>query len=248
MCTRTPSLAHPIGVIFRLTLPLVVAINVVAINMAAVTLAAQPPDPLADAFARMDKIAQQFKAVTADIQRDVYTAVIDDHQKDMGTIKAKRDKSHDTRMLIEFTGADAKKISVDGATVRVYTPKIKSVQEVDIRKGLVDQFLLLGFGVSSADLKEHYDVTPLGTEKPGSEPTWHLQLIPKSKDVLKNIKKAELWIGQTSGLPVQEKLFTSASGDYQLIAYSNVKLNPSVSDGDLKLNYPKGVTVEHPRL
>jgi outer membrane lipoprotein-sorting protein len=235
-CTRTPSGAHPVNMAFRVTL------------LAAVTLAAQSPDPLADAFALMDKIAPQFKAVTADIKRDVYTAVIDNHEKDAGTIKAKRDKSHDTRMLIEFTGADAQKISVDGATVRAYTPKIKTVQEVDIRKGLVDQFLLLGFGVSSADLKEHYEVTLLGTEKPGIETTWHLQLIPKSKEVLKNLKKAELWISQTSGLPVQEKLFLSASGDYQLIAYSNVKLNPSLSDGDLKLKYPNGVTVTHPRL
>jgi outer membrane lipoprotein-sorting protein len=234
MCTRTPSVAHPI----RVVLPIVIVL----------TLAAQPSDPLADAFARMDKIAQQFKAVTADIKRDVYTAVIDDHEKDMGTIKAKRDKSHDTRMLIEFTSPDSRLISVDGTSASVYTPKLKTVQKVDIQKGLVDQFLLLGFGASSAELKEHYDVTLLGTEKPGSETTWHLQLVPKSKDVLKNLKKAELWIGQTSGLPVEEKLVTSAGGDYQLIVYSNVKLNPSVSDGDLKLNLPKGVTVEHPRL
>jgi outer membrane lipoprotein-sorting protein len=211
-------------------------------------MAAQAPDSLADAFARMDKIAQQFKAVTADIKRDVYTVVIDDHQKDMGTIKAKREKSHDTRMLIAFTSPDNRLISVDGTSATVYTPKLKTAQQVDIQKGLVDQFLLLGFGASSADLKEHYDVTLLGTEKPGTETTWHLQLIPKSKEVLKNLKKAELWIGQMSGLPVQEKLFTSSSGDYQLIVYSNVKLNPSVSDGDLKLKLPNGVTVEHPRL
>jgi hypothetical protein len=223
----------------RLTLPLVITI----------TLAAQPPDPLADAFVRMDKTAQQFKAVTADITRDVYTVVIDDHEKDTGMIKAKRDKSQDTRMLIEFTGADARKISVEGATIRVYTPKIKTVQLYDIRKGLVDQFLLLGFGVSSADLKEHYEVTSLGTEKLVSENTLHLQLIPKSKDVLKNLKRAELWISDTSGLPVQEKLFTSTGGDYELVVYSNVKLNPSsLSDGDLKLKYPRGVTEEHPRL
>jgi outer membrane lipoprotein-sorting protein len=236
-------MAHPIRVIFvrvvfRLTLPLVIAF----------TMAAQSPDALADAYARMDKIAQQFKSVTADIKRDVYTVVIDDHEKDLGTIKAKRDKSHDTRMLIAFTSPDSKILSIDGTSASVYTPKLKTVQVVDIQKGLVDQFMLLGFGASSADLKEHYDVTLIGTEKLGSETTWHLLLVPKSKEVLKNLKKAELWIGQTGGLPVQEKLFTSASGDYQLVVYSNVKLNPSVSDGDLKLNYPKGVTVEHPRL
>jgi len=203
---------------------------------------------LDEAFTVMDKTAQQFKGVTADIQRDVYTAVIDDHAKDMGVIRVKRDKSHDTRMLIEFTKPAVKYLAIEGEKASVYTPKTKTVQEVDIKKGLVDQFLLLGFGASSAELKEHYDVQLLGTDTTGGRPTWHLQLIPRSPDILKNLKKAELWIGQSSGLPVQEKLYTSTGGDYELVTYSEMKLNPQLSDGDLKLKLPKGVTVEHPRL
>jgi outer membrane lipoprotein-sorting protein len=203
---------------------------------------------LDDAFAAMDKIAQQFKAVATDIHRDVYTAVIDDHEKDMGTMKAKRVKSQDTMMLIELTNPVQKFIAVNGGEASVYTPKTKTVQVYDVKRGLVEQFLLLGFGAPSSDIKEHYDLTFVGAEKVGADMTWRLQLVPKSPDVLKNLKKAELWIGQTSGLPVQEKLFTSSSGDYELITYSNVKLNPSLSDKDLKLNPPKGVTVEHPKL
>lgn len=218
-----------------------------AVAFAVLPMVAQPA-PLDDAFAAMNRTAQQFKGVTADIQRDVYTAVIDDHAKDQGIIRVKRDKSHDTRMLIEFTSPAPKYVALDGETASVYTPKTKTVQEVDIKKGLVDQFLLLGFGATSADLKEHYDVELLGTETIGGQAAWHLQLIPKSPDVLKNLKKAELWIGQTSGLPVQEKLYTSTSGDYELVTYSNMRLNPQLPDGDLKLKLPKGVTVEHPRL
>jgi outer membrane lipoprotein-sorting protein len=238
MCTCIPPMAHPIRVVFRLTLAFVVAF----------TLAAQPPDPLADAFARMDKMALQFKAVTADIKRDVYTVIIDDHERGLGNIKAKRDKSHDTRMLIEFTSPESRILAIDGTSAEVYTPTLKTVQQVDIKKGLVDQFLLLGFGASAAELKEHYAVTFIGIEKLDSETTWHLLLVPKSAEILKNLKKAELWLGQTSGLPVQEKLFTSSTGDYQLYIYSNVKLNPPLSDGAVKLKYPNGVTVEHPRL
>ena len=104
----------------------------------------------------------------------------------------------------------AKRSRVDGATVSVYTPKIKTVQVFDVRKGLVDQFLLLGFGASSAELKADYDVTSCwerrnwGTKMPGI-----FSSSPSRRDVLKNLKKAELWIAQTSGLPAQEKLFTS---------------------------------------
>ena len=203
---------------------------------------------LDDAFAFMDKIAQQFKSVTADIQRDNYTALIDDHEKDMGTIKAKRDKSHDTAMLIELTSPQAKSIAIGGTEAVIYTPKLKTADIYDIKRGLVDQFLLLGFGSSSAEVNEHYAVSFMGTEKVGSDTTWHLQLVPKSPEELKYLKKAELWISQSSGLPAQEKLYTSASGDYELVNYLNVKLNPGLSDKDVKLNLPKGVTTEHPRL
>ena len=88
----------------------------------------------------------------------------------------------------------------------------------------------------------------LGQETIGSESTWHLQLIPKDKDALKNLKSAELWIAESTGLPMQQKFLTSSTGDFTLVTYSNMQLNKPLSDNALKLNPPKGVTVEHPKL
>jgi outer membrane lipoprotein-sorting protein len=244
MRTQTRAFPHPTLLTNSLALMLGVTLP----------LAAQTPAPggpeMNAAFVRLDKTAQQFKAVTADIQRDVFEAVINDHEKDMGTIKARREKSHETRMLIDLTSPDAKTALVDETTVSVYYPKIKTVQVYDIgaRRGLVDKFLLLGFGASSAELKEQYDITWVGMEKLGTENTWHLQLIPKSSEVLQRLKKAELWVSETTGLPAQQRFVTSTTGDFMLVTYTNVKLNPPLGDGALKLNYPKGVTVEHPRL
>jgi len=243
MRTQTAAAAHPNLVAFRLFLALGVT----------VPMAAQTP-AINDAFARMDKTSVQFKAVVANMKRDVHTAVINDDAIDMGTIKIKREKSRDTRMLIELTSPDVKTVSLDGPSVSIYLPKSKVVQVYDVgaKRGLVDEFLLLGFGASSAELKEKYDVTLIGIEKlagaDNGQDTWHLQLIPKSKDVLQHLKKAELWIGEMTGLPVQQRLVTSSSGDFMLITYSNVKFNTTLPDGALKLNLPKGVTVEHPRL
>jgi outer membrane lipoprotein-sorting protein len=232
-------MAHPTFVPYRLVLALAIALPV----------AAQSP-ALNDAFARMDKTAQQFKSVTADMKRNVHTAVINDDAMDTGTIKVKREKAHEPRMLIDFTGSDAKTVSVDDTSVSVYLPKSQLVQvyRLGSKRNLLDQFLLLGFGASSSEIKQEYEVTLIGEEKIGTEGTWHLQLIPKSAEVLHNLKKAELWIAEASGLPVQQRFVTSSTGDFTLVTYSNVKFNPSLSDGALKLKYPKGVKVEHPQL
>jgi outer membrane lipoprotein-sorting protein len=212
----------------------------------ATPLAAQSLD---DTFARMDKTAQQLKAVAAGIKRDVHTAVINDDEIDNGTIKLKREKSHDTRMLIDFTGQDAKTVSLAESTVSVYYPKIKTVQVYDVgaKKQMVEQFLLLGFGASSEELRQFYAVTWAGAESVNGQPTGHLKLVPKSKDVSPQVTGAELWISDSSGLPAQQKI-VFASGDYWLVTYSDIKYNPPLSDDSLKLKTPKGVLIEHPRL
>jgi outer membrane lipoprotein-sorting protein len=199
-------------------------------------------------LARLDKTAQQFKSVAADLKRDVHTAIVNDDTIETGTIKVKRDK--ETRMLIDFTGPDAKTIAFDGSAVSIYYPKIKTVQiySVGDKRGLIDQFLLLGFGATSAELQNAYEVSWTGAENIDGKATSHIELIPKSKDVLQRLKKAELWIADSNGMPAQQRFVTSASGDFMLVTYSNVKTNPSTPDGSLKLNLPKGVKTERPQL
>lgn len=108
----------------------------------------------------------------------------------------------------------------------------------------MDQFLLLGFGASMADLKSSYEVSYLGTETIGGSATSHLKLIPKSADVLKILKVAELWMDDATGLPVQQKFSTSSAGDYKLITYLGAKQNPALSDKDIRLNLPRGAVTQ----
>ena len=210
---------------------------------AALPLSAQSLDA---AFAKLDRIAPQFHAYSADMRHLVHTAVINDDAVDTGTIKVKRDKDGSTRVRIDIAGSDAKIVWLDSRDVNIYYPKLTTVQVLDIadKRGLLDKFLLLGFGATSAELKATYEVSWIGTESIGGVATDHITLVPKTPDILKQIKRAELWIGP-NGVPVQQKAVTSTTGDYSLFTYSNPKLNPSLSDNALKLNYPKGVKIEH---
>jgi outer membrane lipoprotein-sorting protein len=225
-------------------------IRIVTIALAlALPLAAQT---LNDTFARMDKTAPQLKSITAGISRDVHTAIINDDEVENGTIRMKREKSHGTLMVIDFTGNAAKTVALDDSRVTIYNPKIKTAQEFEIggKKQVVEQFLLLGFGATSAELKQSYDVTWVGVETIDGQPTGHLKLVPKAQDVSRQMSGAELWISAgsaSSGLPVWQKiLFTS--GDYWLVKYSDIKMNPPASDDTFKLKLPKGVQIDHPRF
>jgi len=222
------------------------SVRLLAVLWLAAPLGAQTLDA---AYARLDKAAQQFKSVSASIRRNTHTAIVNEDAIETGTIKVKREKGR-TRMLIDFLTPDKKSVAFDGDAGSVYYPKIRTVQIYNVgeRRALVDQILLLGFGASSDELKTNYTVSYVGPETVDGKPAHHLQLIPKSKDVLTRIKKAELWISEANGAPLQQRFLTSASGDFMLVTYTDVKLNAPMSDGAVKLNYPKDTRVEHPQF
>lgn len=229
-----------------MTLPRALPLPAIVLSLS-MALGAQS---LNDVYLRLDRAAPGFKSMSADIQRIVHTAVINDNSTETGTIRLKRQKAHETRMLIEFTKPDPKSVALADDTVSVYYPKIRTVQIYNVgdKRGLIDQFLLLGFGATSAELKEAYNVTWAGTENIAGQSTSHIQLAPKSKEVLLRLKSADLWISDATGLPVQQKFLTSSAGDYMVVTYSNLKHNAPLTDGALKLSYPKGVQVQHPQL
>src|SRR4051794_22370163 len=105
---------------------------------------------LNDVFARMDKTAHSFKGMTADIRQTVHTAIVNDDSNNDGTIKLKRVKPGDTRILVDYTKPDLKTISVDGSQVKIYLPKANIVQVYDIgnKRAALDQAMLLGFGAT----------------------------------------------------------------------------------------------------
>ena len=205
-------------------------------------------DPLAAVLARVDAAAAGFKGLSADVRKVSHTEVINEDTVDEGTMLMKRPKPHDIRMLVDIKKPDAKTVAVAGRKVEIYLPKMNTVQEYDAGKNraLLEQFLLLGFGSTAADLRENYSLRVLGPDLVAGQKATRLELIPKSKEALAHLKKVELWVEESSGLTLQQK-FHATGGDYTLATYTNIKLNPNLPESALKLNLPKGVKRETPQ-
>ena len=204
-------------------------------------------DNLSAVFAKIDQAAAKFKSLTADIRRVTHTDVINEDTVDSGTIRLKRTRPREMRMLIDLVEPDPKSVLVQGKKAEVYYPRIKTVQEWDLGKNrdLLDQFFLAGFGTTSHELQEAYTVRLAGVETIAGQKTTHLELIPKSKEVLQHLKRFELWIADENGLPVQQRFVPA--GQSVLVTYTNLKVNADLPDSALKLQLPKGVKREFPQ-
>lgn len=196
----------------------------------------------------MDQGAANFRSMSSDVKRVAHTAVINENNVDSGQMLLKRGKGRDLRMLVDLKEPDPKTLAFQGRKLEIYYPKIQTVQEYDVgkNKDLLEQFLLLGFGSSGKELAAGYTMKALGSENISGEKTTRIEMIPKAQQVLEHLKKVELWISDAGGYPAQQKFYLQG-GDYTLVTYSNIRINPSLADSALKLRLPKGVKREYPQ-
>ncbi len=205
-------------------------------------------DPLSDVLARVDQSAAAFKGMKAKLKRVSYTAVIKDTSEESGALAIKAGKPGEMQVRVDLTSPDEKTWVFRGRKAELFIPKINTVQEYDLGKQgrLVDQFLLLGFGSRSKELGKNYSLALGGDETVGGQKTTRLDLIPKSSDAREHLTKVEIWFPQNSGNPLQQKFYLT-SGDYMLVSYRDLQLEPNLPDSAVRLNLPKGVKREYPQ-
>lgn len=196
-------------------------------------------DSLPEILARMDSAAPNFHSLTANLVMDTYQKIIDSDTKENGSLQMQRSSKGEVRAIITFTGNSARTIAFQGKTVRIYYPAINQYQDVNLgsNAGLVNQYLLLGFGSSGKELAKNYSITEEEQEKVAGQSTTKLLLVPKDSAVLEHLTKVELWIPDNESNPIQQKFF-EPSGNYRQVTYSDVRVNPPLP-GALELKMPK---------
>lgn len=195
---------------------------------------------------RMDAGARDFRTLTANVEHIKYTDVVKDTSTEAGQMWLQK---KDEKMRIEFARPDQRTILRSGNSLAIYNPKINRVEEYDLGKdrALVDQYVRLGFGTRSEDLRKSFTVTFGGEHELDGKKTLLLELTPKTDQVRAQISKIEMWVDESAWLPLQQKFFEAGSGDYFIFHYSDIKKNLKVEDSRFKPDWPKNATKIKPR-
>jgi outer membrane lipoprotein-sorting protein len=212
--------------------------------------AATEENALQDLLSRLDQAAASFQSMSSRVKYVTHTAVLDDNSEEGGTVVMKKVRANLVQGLIDFITPDKRTVTIEQRKVQIYYPKIKTVQIFDLGKHgeQLDQFLMIGFGTSGTELAHDYSMKVVGPEKVLGQKAVRVELIPKSGEARNVLQKLDLWIADrpSQPYPVQEKIYEK-SGDYRVVIYSDMKINPALADGALQLKLPAGVKVEHPQ-
>jgi outer membrane lipoprotein-sorting protein len=194
----------------------------------------------------MDAAARDFHSLTANVEHIKYTDVVKDTSNETGQLWLRK---KDDKMRIEFAKPDERTILRSGENLSIYNPKINRVEEYNLGKNrsLVDQYLELGFGTRSENLKKTYQVVFTGEQDFDGKKTILLELTPKSDEVRAQISKVQIWVEESSWLTVQQKFFEAGSADYLIFHYSDLKKNLKIDESRFKQDWPKNATKIKPR-
>jgi outer membrane lipoprotein-sorting protein len=201
-------------------------------------------ESLAEILARMDHAARDFHNMTASVKRVENTFVLHESTDSSGSVRLRRGKGG-LAAILEFGEPNHYFVHLNGRTLEIFRPKAGPngvVEEYDMRKYAksMDQFFLLGFGTSAAELQKEYAVTLGAAETIDGIPTTRIDLAPKSGEAKKLVTRIEMWIPQNSGNPKREKV-TQTSKDYSVVTYSDLKINTEIPESAFLLDMPKNV-------
>ncbi|MBW4045026.1 LolA family protein [Acidipila rosea] len=194
----------------------------------------------------MDAAAAKFQSAQADFAWDQYTAVVDSHDVQKGSIAFRR-AGGSTEMLAEIkTDNDQpapKTILYKSAELDFYQPTIKqeTIFSASGRQDQAEAFLTLGFGGSGKELAAHWNITYLGTETIDGVQTTKLDLKPKQQSANNMFTHITVWIDAARAVSLKQQFFED-SGDSRTTTYSNIRMN-SAPASLFSVKIPSGTQV-----
>jgi len=202
---------------------------------------AQSAFTLDQVFAKMDEVAKTFRSTEANLERTHVTVLVNDKDTASGKFYYTR-RGKEPRVKYEITKPTAQYLLIDKGKLQLYTPNLRQVQQGSLgeHSAAVEQFMALGFGQSSEDLKKNYDVTLANDDVVDGRKMTVLDLKPKNPGM--GLKTIQLWMDQQKWIAVQIRA-TENSGDYGLYKFTNVKMNGGIPESVFDLKLPKDVRI-----
>jgi outer membrane lipoprotein-sorting protein len=217
----------------------VTLLRIAAALLFASTAAAQQPGNLQATLKSLDESSAHFTSAQASFHKDLYTALVKDHDLQEGITYALR-KGGASEVGIKITGKGARTVDYKDGTARDYNPGLKCYDTYSAArsKGTIESLLALSFGASGKELANNWTVTDLGSDTITADgkpvKVEKLDLVPKEQGLRNNITHVALWTDLATAISLKQVVY-APTGDTQTATYSNIRLNKDVDRGPFKI-------------
>jgi len=214
----------------------------VATFLSATALVAEKPKSESLETVLKKVIAQQKKTRTleADFRQEKTLALL--AQPEISTGKFLFAKPNQVRW--DYDAPRRLQLLISKGWLTTYYPDLHRAERLEVKRFEDRIFKYMGASGTIEELERYFDFTFTDTK---GQPSYKLDLTPKTKVVAKRVKKITIWIDRSSYLANKFE-YTEGDGDVTRYEFKNMRLNQSVDPTLFTLTLPPGVKVESMRL
>lgn len=171
-------------------------------------------------YARGKPLESSLKTLTASFVETSTSSLLEKPLVARGTLAVERP----SRVVLRYTEPDVRRVLIDGGLLLVTWParNIRQQQDIGAAQDRVQRYFV---GKSPNELRRHFRIA--AREDTARKGTWYVDMIPTRKQIQQGVTRIELWIDQSTVLPVSMRL-TFPNGDTKLMEFSDVAVNPAL--------------------
>jgi len=125
-----------------------------------------------------------------------------------------------------------------------YYPDLNKAEQIEVKRYQDRIFKYMGASGAIDELGTYFDFTFTNRE---DQPTYLLDLHPKTKEIARRVRHLKIWIDKKSYLTTKFE-YTEGDGDLTRYEFTNIRVNDPIEQSRFTLNLPKSVHVELMKL
>ena len=220
-----------------------ITIGLLVIAFTAGAFAADDKASVDGILKQVDNVTKGVKGITAQVTLiDVEAG--EEKTNESGTAFV----SMDGDLRIELTGDAPKTILCTPTDLFLYSPSKMVYEQFKLQQHpeRLAQYALLGFEPSGSALKKDFLITLIEESSLEGSEVALLELTPTRDDLRAAVSKIQLWIDQSTYLPIQQRMFHGAADTHLTVRYRDVSRDDKLDQVKFKPNWPKGTTKVKP--
>lgn len=212
-----------------------------AVSALSLPLAAAPKTvSLEDVVKRVQATQKKTNTLQADFRQEKEMALLSKPEVSTGTFVY----SKPNNVLWTYDAPKRVTMLIAGGKLTTYYPELSKAETVDVKRFEDRIFKYMGATGAIDELARYFDFTFTDN---AAQPSYLLDLTPKTRVVAHRVKRIKIWIDKKSYLTNRIE-YTEGDGDITRYEFANIKLNAPVAQSRFTLNLPPGVRVEQMKL
>lgn len=206
----------------------------------AVPSRAAGPVPLETVIKKIQETQRKTTSLQADFRQEKELALLSKPEVSTGSFTY----SKPNNVLWSYDAPKRVQMVIAGGVMTTYYPDLRKAESIDVKRFEDRIFKYMGASGAIDELARYFDFT--FTDKP-SQPTFVLDLKPKTKAVGKRVQRIKIWIDKKNYLTSKIE-YVEGDGDITRYEFSNIRINEPIPASRFALTLPQGVKVEQMKL